>query len=161
MAGPAQAQIDDHMRCYKIKDTQKLKGTVGIDTAQFGLADNCKISKASLLCVPARKFNASVVDHGTNIPVTLLPLSALPSPGDQLCYKVKCRGIPPPDTEVTDQFGTRLVTKLKGHLLCTPAVKGTEFCGDSVIIKPAFTILDNELEELFDKLERALGRVQW
>ncbi len=38
IAGRAQAQIDDHMRCYKIKDTQKLKGTVDIDTAQFGLA---------------------------------------------------------------------------------------------------------------------------
>ena len=132
IAGPAQAQIGDHMRCYKIKDTQKLKGTVDIDTAQFGLAPNCKISKASLLCVPADKSNESVIDRRTGDPVTPLPLSALPLPGDQLCYRVKCKDTPPPDTEVTDQFGTRLVTKFKERFLCTPAVKGTEFCGDGV-----------------------------
>ena len=34
-------------------------------------------------------------------------------------------------------------------------------CGDSIIIKPAFTILDDELDELIDKLESALGHVKW
>ena len=133
IAGPAQAQIDDHLRCYKIKDTQKLKGTIDINTAQFGLAPGCRISKASLLCVPADKFNESVIHRETGDPVTPLPLSTLPAPGDQLCYKVKCKDTPPPDTEVTDQFGTRLVTRFKERFLCTPAVKGTEFCGDGVI----------------------------
>jgi adenosylmethionine-8-amino-7-oxononanoate aminotransferase len=33
--------------------------------------------------------------------------------------------------------------------------------GDSIIIKPAFTILDEEVDELFDKLHKALGEMSW
>ncbi len=49
----------------------------------------------------------------------------------------------------------------EGLNLCPVHGDSDGLCGDSVIIKPAFTILDSELEELFDKLERALGRVRW
>ena len=60
-----QAQIDDHLRCYKVKDPLKLKGFVDLDTAQFGLAPGCKITKAKLLCVPADKFNEDVFEKKT------------------------------------------------------------------------------------------------
>ena len=33
--------------------------------------------------------------------------------------------------------------------------------GDCLIIKPAFTVLEEELDELFDKLEKSLNEVQW
>ena len=49
--------------------------------------------------------------------------------------------------------------------------QGVSFCpshgesdgiqGDCLIIKPAFTISDNELEELIDKLSAAIERVKW
>ena len=35
------------------------------------------------------------------------------------------------------------------------------FQGDSVIIKPAFTIFAEEVDELVDKLQQALGEVSW
>ena len=134
LAPYADAQIDDHLRCYRIKDPLKLRGLVDINTPQFGLAPGCRISTAKLLCVPADKFNEDVLDGSTRLPIDpLLPVSALPAPGDRLCYKVSCRDPGPPDALVTDQFGTRTVGRLKERLLCTPAVKGSEFCGDGVI----------------------------
>lgn len=33
--------------------------------------------------------------------------------------------------------------------------------GHSIIIKPAFTILEHEVEELLDKLEKSLSEVEW
>jgi len=49
---------------------------------------------------------------------------AASDPGDRLCYKIRCPAPSPPDTLVTDQFGTRTVTRLRARLSCTPAVKG-------------------------------------
>ena len=34
-------------------------------------------------------------------------------------------------------------------------------CGDSLIIKPPFTITEAEMRELFDKLSKALDAVKW
>ena len=45
LAPNAGAQIDDHMRCYKMKDSIKLKGFVDIDTPQFGLAPGCRLGR--------------------------------------------------------------------------------------------------------------------
>jgi hypothetical protein len=33
---------------------------------------------------------------------------------------------------VTDQFGTRTLERLKASMVCTPAVKGTTYCGDGI-----------------------------
>ncbi len=133
LAPSADAQIDDHMRCYKMKDSIKLKGFVDIDIPQFGLAPGCRLGRGKLFCVPADKSGVAVVDRATGSPIDPLLLSAAPSPGDQICYSVRCKDTPdPPATEVTDQFGTRTVT-IKRGFLCGPAVKGTAFCGDGVI----------------------------
>ncbi len=51
-------------------------------------------------------------------------------PGSYVNYPVY-RGYP--HTQVTDQFGTRTLTKWKAKLLCTSAVKGPSYCGDGVI----------------------------
>ena len=53
--------------------------------------------------------------------------------GDRICYDVKCPKVIIDDQEVTDQFGTRTLTKFKAKMVCTPAVKGASFCGDNVL----------------------------
>ncbi len=75
IAGSVQAQTDDHLKCYQIKGDLKLKGLVDIETPQFGLDPECKITKAKLFCVAATKSNVDVVDGKTKDPITPLPLS--------------------------------------------------------------------------------------
>jgi hypothetical protein len=119
------AQVPDHLQCYKVRDPLLLSGTVDLDSPQFGAAPGCKIARGTppLFCVPATKIVVAVRDRATGQPITPLPVAG-PDPGDRLCYKIKCEAPSPPDTEVTDQFGTRTVTGLRAKLLCTPAVKG-------------------------------------
>ncbi len=133
IAGSVQAQTDDHLKCYQIKGDLKLKGLVDINTPQFGLDPGCKITKAKFFCAPATKSNVDVAESKSKDPITPLPLSAPPAAGDRICWQVKCPEPLPPTQVVTDQFGTQTLTKFKTKLLCTPAVKGTEFCGDGVI----------------------------
>jgi hypothetical protein len=119
---PASAQIADHLKCYKIKDSLKLAARADLDTPQFGLDPGCKLSEAKLFCVPATKTNVSATDKKTHTPIIPQPVDG-PNPGDRICYKVKCEAVPSPQ-QVTDQFGTRTLSKLKASLVCTPAVKG-------------------------------------
>ncbi len=121
----------DHLECFKIKDELKLKGFVDLDSPQYGLHDNCRISKAKYFCVPANK---TVVQASSGSdPITPLDLLASPAPGDRICYSVRCPSQELPDQFVTDQFGQRMLTKLKTKLVCTPAVKGAAYCGDGII----------------------------
>ena len=133
LGGSVQAQTDDHLQCYQVKGDLRLKGFVDIETPQFGLAPGCKITKPKFFCAPATKNSLAVVDSSTKQPITPLPFSAPPAPGDRICWKVKCPSAFPSDQVVTDQFGTQTLTKFRTRFLCTPAVKGTEFCGDGSI----------------------------
>jgi hypothetical protein len=76
-----------------------------------------------------------VTNKATGTPITPLPVSAPPAGDDRVCYKVKCPkpATPIPDQSVTDQFGNRTVTKFTASLLCTPAVRGTGFCGNGTL----------------------------
>jgi Protein of unknown function (DUF1566) len=125
LATLAVAQVADHLKCYKVKDPLLLSGTVDLDSPQFGAEPGCKIARATppLFCVPATKTVVEVRDRRTGQPITPLPIAG-PDPGDRLCYKIKCDAPAPPDTQVTDQFGTRTVSGFRAKLLCTPAVKG-------------------------------------
>jgi hypothetical protein len=131
LAPPATAQVADHLECYKIKDPVKLNGFADLETPQFGLDPGCKIAKAKLFCAPATKTVLEASDGST--PITPVDFSAAPAPGDRICYAVKCPKEELPDQEVTDQFGTRTVEKLKAKMVCTPAVKGSSFCGNGTI----------------------------
>jgi hypothetical protein len=134
-AGGAGEQVTDHLKCYKIKDAVKLTGVVDLSSPQFGLEAGCKIGRTALFCVPVSKTVQSVSDRVTGAAITPLALSAPPQPGDQVCYKVKCPRPPVAiaDQSVTDQFGNRTVGRFKAKLVCSPAVKGTAFCGDGTI----------------------------
>ncbi|MCZ6570417.1 MAG: DUF1566 domain-containing protein [Deltaproteobacteria bacterium] len=131
--GKAQAQANDHLACYRIKGEIRLKGLLDIETPQFGLAPGCKITKPKFFCAPATRGNMAVLDVITKAPVTPLPLITPPAPSDRICWQVKCPPPFPPDQLVTDPFGTQIVSRLKPKFLCTPAVKGTDFCGDGSI----------------------------
>src|SRR5262245_57624763 len=125
LAPPAVAQVPDHLKCYKVRDPLLVSGTVDLDSPQFGVDPGCKIVRGipPLFCVPARKTVVEARDRATGQPITPLPIAG-PDPGDRLCYKIKCEVPAPPDTQVTDQFGTRTVSGFRAKLLCTPAVKG-------------------------------------
>ncbi len=123
LALPATAQSPDHLKCYKMKDPLKLAGTADLDTPQFGLDPGCKLSGAKLFCVPATKTNVAATDKSTKQPIMPLPVGGS-DPGDRICYKVTCAQVVP-DQEVTDQFGSRTIGRLKATMVCTPAMKGS------------------------------------
>ncbi len=131
--GKAQAQANDHLACYRIKGEVRLKGLLDIETPQFGLAPGCKITKPKFFCAPATRGSMAVLDVITKSPVTPLPLIAPPAPSDRICWQVKCPPPFPPDQLVTGPFGTQIVSRLRPKFLCTPAVRGTDFCGDGTI----------------------------
>jgi len=133
-AGTGRAATD-HLECYKIKDPLALAAVVDLDSPLLGLAPGCKVSKAKMLCVAAAKTVVSAVNKQTGAAIVPVPLAAVPSSNDRICYKVKCPVpvAPIPDQDVTDQFGGRVVGKLKATMLCTPATAGGGFCGDGII----------------------------
>jgi hypothetical protein len=124
LAGAAGAQVPDHMKCYKIKDPLKLKGVADLEGPQFGLERGCKLGPAKFFCVPVEKRVQQAIDASTGLPITLLPITNGPQPGDEICYAIRCPQPFPADQDVTDQFGRRTVAKLIPSLLCVPAVKG-------------------------------------
>ena len=121
----ARAQHYDHLHCYRVKDEANFAATVTLDAllAQFGSAE-CQVKgRGKLYCVAVDKTVDSFTDKSkTGIPPTGY-VGEETSDG-RLCYKVKCPAVELPSQQVSDQFGTRQVSKLKSQLLCTPAVAG-------------------------------------
>ncbi len=130
--------VPDHLKCYKVKDPLVLQGVVDLYSPQFGLEPGCKIFKAKLFCVPVTKTVVIATNRVTGNQITPL-LVAGRDPGDRICYKIKCLTPGPASQQVTDQFGNRVLTEprplggFKADLLCTPAYKGTTFCGDGTV----------------------------
>ena len=114
------AQPFDHLKCHKVKDPHKMKGTFDPAPAlQPAFADQgCKIVRAKFFCAPVEKNNVQV-----NPPPAFPALGGQDLTNDFTCYKIKCP-TQPPDTVVTDQFASRTLTKMKAQLLCVPTYKG-------------------------------------
>jgi hypothetical protein len=111
LALPAGAQVTDHLKCYKIKDSAtKAKYTADLD----GLAPEagCLIKvPGKLLCVATTKTNVSPTPPGS---------PAGRQTGRFVCYKVKCpKGTLAP-IAWTDQFGTRSIQPSVANMLCAP-----------------------------------------
>lgn len=119
LAAPSFA--DDALQCFRIKDPQRLKGVVDIDTSAFGLAAGCKIGKAKQYCVPASSSVQSATASG--VPISLLDIGG-PPVGAKICYKVRCPKTDKTQEEVSDLFGNRNVQKIKAQTLCVSAVAG-------------------------------------
>jgi sugar lactone lactonase YvrE len=97
-------------------DPLTLRGSVDL-TTRFGLEPGCRIGRGRLLCTPAYRAI-------TSTPRPTLPIAGRALLDSRICYKVRCSRPHPPDQGVTDEFGTRLVKRLKPKLVCTPAVLG-------------------------------------
>jgi hypothetical protein len=117
------AQPYDHLKCYKMKDTETFHSAnadIGTIEPSFGL-QNCRIKKkAKQICIPATKDVTEIVD-GTDTPFVVATDDLA---FEQVCYKITCPSVTIPDQTVSDQFGTRTVEKLKASTLCVPAVFG-------------------------------------
>jgi hypothetical protein len=124
------AQIEDHLKCYRITDPLKLAAVVDLHAPELGLEPGCEISKPMLYCVAATKTVISATDKKTGLPITLLPVDGPPT-DDRICYKLRCP-TRYQSAEIKDQFGQRIVGKLKSSLLCTPArLVNLQTCGDN------------------------------
>lgn len=117
----------NHAKCYKIKDSEKVKAVADLFTVRSGWERECKLSKAQLLCVPAHKQLRSAE-------VNKQPISP-DVPGDgvgtddawygtfaTLCYKAKCPKQELPELDMTDQFARHRVQTKKAAFLCAPAI---------------------------------------
>ncbi len=114
--------VNDHLKCYEIKDPLALKGIVDLNSPQFGLEAGCVFKEAKKFCVPATKtvVSAQVKEQ----PVTPAPfVSTQELLDDYICYRVDCAPPFPPDTTAHDQFGPRILTKFKPFEFCGPARK--------------------------------------
>ena len=112
----SRAQVPDHLKCYKIKDSAK-KAIYTADLGGLAPEPGCQVKlPAKLICVPTVKTNVNPTPPGA-------PTG--PSAGQFGCYKVKCpKGVPPVVT-LTDQFGSRTVQPSAAQLLCAPAQVGS------------------------------------
>ncbi len=131
LSQPAHAQeegpIYNHLTCFKAKDSQKTQAMFTLDAVQdaFDPPDQCKVKgKAKLFCVPSDKdLHELLVDDE---PANQVEIQDSEFEKDVFCYKLKCPK-PPNDIseqQITDQFGTRVLSKFKSKFLCTQGVKG-------------------------------------
>jgi hypothetical protein len=110
-----------------MKDGQKFKAIVDLDSPQFGLADGCKVKgKARYFCVPAVK---TVRQINGQLP-SLLPVTGGELDRDYFCYMTKCKVQPPTVQIAADQFAERNIGLIKTSMMCVPAIKTTP-CGNS------------------------------
>lgn len=126
-AAPAKAQPFDHLQCWKVKASSRLRGS--IDTAalesQLPNGADCRIRGPVLFCAPVRTPSVSVEPPPPGAPDG-------PEERDHLCYKVRCKLPGKPETTKTDAFGTFGLKLRKSKLLCVPAIEGGPIpCGDS------------------------------
>src|SRR5262245_4558382 len=112
MPAATRAQVLDHLKCYKIKDSAK-KVTYTADLGGLGPEPGCQVRlPAKLICVPTVKTNVTPTPPGA---------PAGPAASQFGCYKVKCPRAVSPGVTLTDQFGSRTVQPSAAQLLCAPA----------------------------------------
>ena len=102
----------DHLKCYKIKDTQAKKSYTA-DLTGLTAEPGCTIKVPAVqLCVETTKTGV----------VPMPPESGPTSPpaGEFLCYKLKCPKAALAPVMVNDQFGSRMVMPGAPKLLCAP-----------------------------------------
>jgi len=124
----AAAQVHDHQKCYRIRDTKVFKSAnVTLTPAALAAAfptERCQMrAKAQLLCVPVEKRVESIIGLDGD-PRPPLPISGVDLEFMTVCYKIRCDPDAGPNLDVTDQMGARPVSRLRPKYLCMPAVPG-------------------------------------
>jgi len=122
----SQAQLFDHLKCYKVKDQANFKADATLVALQAELGDeSCAVKgKGKFFCGPVDKTAVENFEDKSKDGLGQVTLDGVGLSFDRICYKIKCASAGPSSLLVTDQFGTRTLEKFKAQLLCTPAVKG-------------------------------------
>jgi hypothetical protein len=115
-AASSYAQVPDHLKCYKIKDTAP-KAVYTADLGGLTSEPGCQVKvPAKMLCVETAKENVNPAPPGGG---------PTPAPaGAFLCYKAKCVKAVIAPVSVTDQFGARSVQPSVAKMLCAPVDSG-------------------------------------
>jgi hypothetical protein len=121
-ATAAEAQLQDHLKCYKVKDPSSFSATVDLfpaDTDTFESDAGCSVKvRSRQLCVPVAK--EVVTTDAPDLDVGGIDLT-----NAFLCYKVRCPATElPPTLQMSDQFGTRTLTGLRTSTIWAPAIAG-------------------------------------
>jgi hypothetical protein len=120
--GAADAQVHDHLQCFKVKDTVNFAATVDLrpaDEPPFAVDADCRVKvRSRQLCIPVEKDLVEATGPQLGVGGQEL-LNAF------LCYSVKCRDTDvPAAVQMSDQFGSRTLTGLRTTTVCAPAVYG-------------------------------------
>src|ERR1051326_1153330 len=114
LASTATAQIPDHLKCYKVKDSA-LKAVYTADLGGLQAEPQCSIKvPGNLLCVEATKSNVSPTPPGG--------ADNSGAAGRFMCYKLKCPKATQAQLQWHDQFGNRLVQPGVAKILCAPEI---------------------------------------
>ena len=129
-AGMAQQPPMDHLKCYMVKDSLKVKEKVSLYSSQFDIREGCKI-------IGKERFFCGGVNKRVD-PPSSDDFPAFPDAPDYICYRIECpqkqgQNPVPENVEVEDQFGIRTLTNFNPHYLCTPAFKTGEACVDRAV----------------------------
>ena len=123
VTGVANAQVGDHLRCYKVTDPLDLKGRVDLSTLEYGQELGCRLGEAEMYCVPATKTVVELRDGRDEIEPQ--PVHGDEDDQHRVCYKILCPDKLDVNREVvTDQFGSRNLAIRPPGMLCTPAYRG-------------------------------------
>src|SRR5262245_41292642 len=119
LASTAHGQVFDHLKCQKMTDTLRLKATADFAALDPNFsAQGCIITKGKYLCVPATKSNVQPPEAAP------LDINGQQLQNSFICYRAKCPGAPAP-TDVSDQFGSRTLSRFVTSFICAPAVEGS------------------------------------
>jgi hypothetical protein len=134
LALPATSQaqnVNDHLKCYKIKDSHKYSAVADLITnyeqSMYPSEAGCKIQvKSKEFCLPVNKDRIMQPNNKRDAPHEDVVGQDLTN--DFLCYKVRCpkdpAGVMPPSAQdVVDQFGERVIGGFRTTKMCTPAWK--------------------------------------
>ena len=111
------AQVADHLKCYKVKDSQA-KTIYKADLGGLVAEPGCFIKvPGTLLCVGATKMGVTPTPPGGPDTAGLA--------GRFLCYKVKCPKATLAALQWHDQFGSRMVTPSTPKIVCAPEILPT------------------------------------
>ncbi|HYC53901.1 MAG TPA: hypothetical protein VEL28_03075 [Candidatus Binatia bacterium] len=117
-AGPP-APVYDHLECFKMRDAISYGAIVDLDPSFNN--PGIELQKGCKLAVKSREICFPVIKTVISSDETPLPVVGQNLNNGFLCYSVKCPFEGVPDFEVSDQFGTRNVGRLKSSKLCVPA----------------------------------------
>ena len=122
LATPATAQLHDHLKCYKAKDPSSFSAIVDLRPADDSLfevdaACSIKVHSRQVCFAVQKELNTSTSPH--------LDINGADLANAFLCYKIRCPEAAVPESlQMSDQFGTRMLTGLRTSTICAPAIIG-------------------------------------